>query len=166
MCPYGWHPRGVLAVFDVDGVVADVRHRVHHVIRAPKNWVAFFAAAAADPPLPVGVELAREWLVEHELVWLTGRPERLRRITQQWLRRHGLPADRLVMRPDGDRRAAKLFKAEQVATLARGGEVAVVVDDDPEVVALLHRRGWPVYLADWAPREPALWTAQERDGRT
>ena len=34
-----------LAIVDIDGVVADVRHRLHHLDRRPKNWSAFFAAA-------------------------------------------------------------------------------------------------------------------------
>ena len=47
------------AVFDVDGVVADVAHRLHHVARRPKDWRRFFAAAPKDPPLAVGIDLAR-----------------------------------------------------------------------------------------------------------
>jgi phosphoglycolate phosphatase-like HAD superfamily hydrolase len=157
---------GVLAVFDVDGVVADVRHRLRHVARGRKNWAAFFAAAADDPPLPVGVALAREWAAEHDLVWLTGRPEHLRRVTERWLRAHRLPVQRLEMRPADDRRPARFFKADRIRTLAAETEVAVVVDDDPEVVAELTARGWPVYLADWVPYAEALREAQERSGRT
>ncbi len=48
-----------LAVFDVDGVLADVRHRLRHVERRPKDWDAFFSAAVDDPPLAQGVALAR-----------------------------------------------------------------------------------------------------------
>jgi phosphoglycolate phosphatase-like HAD superfamily hydrolase len=156
----------MLAVFDVDGVVADVRHRLRHVARGRKNWTAFFAAAAADPPLAVGVELAREWAAEHDLVWLTGRPEHLRAVTERWLRAQRLPVQRLVMRPAHDRRPAKFFKADRIAALAAETRVAVVVDDDPEVVAELTARGWPVYLADWVPYADALREAQERQGRT
>ena len=156
----------MLAVFDVDGVVADVRHRLRHIARRPKNWPAFFAAAAADPPLETGVALAREWAAGHDLVWLTGRPERLRTVTEDWLAEHGLPAPRLLMRPDHDRRPAKVFKADELTRLGRDHEIAVVVDDDPEVVAALTTRGWPVYLADWVPRAAALAEAQEREGRT
>jgi hypothetical protein len=46
------------------------------------------------------------------------------------------------------------------------GEVDVVVDDDPAVVAHLAGQGWPVRLADWVPYAEALREAQERDGRT
>lgn len=156
----------MLAVFDVDGVVADVRHRLHHVARRPKSWQRFFAGAAADPPLETGVELARQWSAAHDIVWLTGRPERLRRVTERWLRDQGLPARRVLMRPSGDRRPARLYKAERLAALARNATIAVVVDDDPDVVELLRSRGWPVYLADWVPYAEALRRAQESGGRT
>lgn len=34
--------RKPLAVFDIDGVLADVRHRLPHVQGRPKDWDAFF----------------------------------------------------------------------------------------------------------------------------
>jgi phosphoglycolate phosphatase-like HAD superfamily hydrolase len=154
------------AVFDVDGVVADVRHRLRHVEKRPKNWAAFFAAAHRDPALRPGVELVHEYAEAHELVWLTGRPERLRTVTERWFEEHDLPAGRLLMRPDHDRRPAKDYKAFRVRRLAAEGTVAMVVDDDPEVVRRLEREGFPVRLADWVPHRKALRQAQERDGRT
>ncbi|GIJ48702.1 hypothetical protein Val02_55880 [Virgisporangium aliadipatigenens] len=156
----------MLAVFDVDGVVADVRHRLHHVVNAPKSWTRFFAGAADDPPLETGVELARRWSAEHDIVWLTGRPESLRRVTERWLRDQGLPARRVLMRPANDRRPARLYKADRLAELAKRSTIAVVVDDDPDVVALLEAKGFPVYLADWVPYADAMRQAQESDGRT
>jgi hypothetical protein len=155
-----------LAVFDVDGVVADVRHRLHHVARRPKNWRRFFAGAAGDPPLAPGVQLAREYARDHRLVWLTGRPEYLRPVTERWLAQQGLPADELLMRPASDHRPAREFKAEQLRRLGRTGDVAVVVDDDPAVVSRLSQDGWPVRLADWVPYAESLREAQEREGRT
>lgn len=77
-----------IAVFDVDGVVADVRHRLRHVVRRPKDWIAFFAAADRDPALADGVELVHRFAVDHRVVWLTGRPERLRAVTEQIGRAH------------------------------------------------------------------------------
>jgi phosphoglycolate phosphatase-like HAD superfamily hydrolase len=160
-----------LAVFDVDGVVADVRHRLHHIARRrgdrrPKDWRRFFAAAGGDPALAAGVSLAREYARDHRLVWLTGRPEYLRPVTERWLARHDLPAAELLMRPAEDWRPAREYKASQLVRLAETGEVAVVVDDDPAVVSALTSAGWPVRLADWVPYAEALREAQERDGRT
>jgi hypothetical protein len=155
-----------IAVFDVDGVVADVRHRLHHIAGRPKDWGRFFAGADRDPALHTGVALALRYARDHRLVWLTGRPERLRGVTERWLARHGLPAGQLLMRPAGDRRPAREFKSEQLVRLSRQGEIAVVVDDDPAVVDLLTGAGWPVRLADWVPYADALREAQEREGRT
>jgi hypothetical protein len=158
--------RRPLAVLDIDGVVADVRHRLHHVAAGPKDWDAFFLEAADDPPIPAGVEMARQYERDHEVVWLTGRPQRLRRTTIAWLRRHGLRAAVLHMRPGRDFRPAPRFKLDVVAGLAERGEVGVVVDDDPAVVQALTDAGYPTRLVDFVPREPALTEAQDREGRT
>jgi hypothetical protein len=149
----------------VDGVVADVRHRLRHLGKRPKDWVAFFAAAGRDPALRPGVDLVHEHAGDHEIVWLTGRPERLRPVTERWFEEHDLPAGRLLMRPDHDRRPAKDYKASRVRRLAAEGTVAVIVDDDPDVVRRLRRDGFPVRLADWVPHEKSLRQAQEHDGR-
>jgi hypothetical protein len=161
--PNGQRP---LAVVDIDGVVADVRHRLHLVEGRPKRWPEFFAAAADDPPLATGVALVLELAADHDVVWLTGRPERTRAATVGWLAAQGLPPGALLMRGDRDFRPARITKRDELRRLRRTREVAVVVDDDPEVVATLQADGFPVRLADWLPHSSTLRAAQERDGRT
>jgi hypothetical protein len=155
-----------LAVIDIDGVVADVRHRLHLIQGKPRRWDEFFAAAADDPPLPDGVALVRELAAEHDIVWLTGRPERNRKLTSAWLAAQGLPTEPLLMRPNRDFRPARLTKLEQLRTLRAEREVALVVDDDPEVVAMVSEDGFAVTLADWLPHASTLQKAQESEGRT
>ena len=155
-----------LAVVDIDGVVADVRHRLHWLERRPKEWDAFFAAAAQDEPLTQGLDRVAGLAIAHDIVWLTGRPERLRRITERWLAGHGLPAGPLHMRGDRDRRPARTFKLAALRGIAADRPVGVVLDDDPAVVRALSAGGWPVELADWVPRPDALDDAQERQGRS
>jgi hypothetical protein len=155
-----------LAVLDIDGVLADVRHRLHHIERRPKDWQAFFAAIPGDPPLVEGVELARQLAADHQLLYLTGRPRWTEAMTRAWLQRQGLPAGRLVMRRAGDRRPAAVAKPALLSEFASGRAVAVVVDDDPDVCAALAAAGWPVRLADWMTRTTALAQAQEAEGRT
>ena len=67
--------------------------------RGYPDWGAFFRAAGRDPLLPEGAALVRDLAREHEIVWLTGRPDWLRRTTLSWFERHGLPTDELHMRP-------------------------------------------------------------------
>lgn len=155
-----------LAVFDVDGVLADVRHRLRHVERRPRDWDAFFAAALDDPPLATGVALARESARDCEVVYVTGRPERCRADTLAWFALHGLPPGELRMRRERDHRPARLAKPRLLRELARGRTVAVVVDDDPAVCAAYERAGHRVLRATWMSAAPALVEAQEDQGRT
>jgi len=155
-----------LAVFDVDGVLADVRHRLRHVERHPKDWDAFFAAAVDDPPLATGVALARESSQDCEVVYVTGRPERCRADTLAWFAAHDLPAGTLAMRGPRDRRPARVAKLALLRDLSIGRVVAVVVDDDEEVCAAYEQAGFTVLRAAWMGAHPALGEAQDRDGRT
>ena len=161
-----------LAVVDLDGVVADVRHRLHHVQRRPKDWDGFFAAARRDPAHAEGLALVRRLAAEgHEVVFLTGRPEeRCRRDTEAWLGDLGLGGHAVVMRPAGQRGPAAALKVRLLRRLAAGRVVAVVVDDDPAVVAAMAAAGYPTSHATWEARAPkddvALGEAQEADGRS
>jgi hypothetical protein len=167
-----------IVVLDIDGVLADVRHRLHHLSGRSKDWDSFFAAARDDAPLDVGVEFAKLAATDHGIVYLTGRPERIRRDTAHWLRIHGLPAGELLMRRDTDRRPARVMKVEKLRELARHQPVALVVDDDVAVVRAVRQAGFVVQLADWMPTEPdpdepaglfdidQLEQAQEQLGRT
>lgn len=159
-------PLPPLAVIDIDGVLADVGHRLHFLDRRPKDWKGFFAAARYDPPHPEGLTLAAELATGHEVVLLTGRPEGCRGDTEAWLAEHGIHYELLVMRPSGNRRPAAEVKVGLLARLAAGRTVGAVVDDDQDVVAAVRAAGYPVRLARWGrPSEP-LHEAQEVEGRT
>ena len=159
-----------LAIVDIDGVVADVRHRLHHLERRPKNWKGFFADAERDQPHLEGVELVRLLSADHEVVFLTGRPGNLEQATRRWLSQHGLGDHRLVMRPGNDRRTAAVVKVELLAEVAEGRTVEIVVDDDPVVIDHMRRAGYTTLHATWERRaldeEQTLRTAQEAEGRT
>jgi FMN phosphatase YigB (HAD superfamily) len=164
------HPPPPLAVFDIDGVLADVRHRLRHVRARPKDWVAFFAEAEHDPLDAEGLALVRELAQDHELVFLTGRPEHTRPQTERWLAAHGLGGRPLHMRPPGDRRPAAQVKVQLLRRLAADRTVALVIDDDPLVVAAMRKAGYPVRHAEWERRaeaeQLALLQIQEIEGRT
>jgi len=46
-----------LVIFDIDGTLADVSERIHHVSKKPKNWNAFFAGMAQDKAIHSMVRL-------------------------------------------------------------------------------------------------------------
>jgi hypothetical protein len=173
------------AVFDIDGVLADVRHRLHHVAARPKDWEAFFAAAPLDPPIAEGVgAVATAARAGNVVVYLTGRPERCRDATLAWLAENGLPEGELFMRDDADRRPARMTKVATLRRLSRGYRIGAFVDDDAAVVAAVRSAGFPVLHAQWmgaatsgadaAPGAPSgdrsaqevLFEIQEAEGRT
>lgn len=159
-----------LAIVDIDGVVADVRHRLHHLEGRRKRWQAFFDAAHLDGLHEEGKAIVERLRDDHEIVYLTGRPRWLERVTLDWLDEHGLGGHRLEMRPDTDNRPAAILKVEVLRKMARGRTVAVVVDDDDRVVAAMTKAGYPTFQATWEKRaieeQLALEAAQEEEGRT
>ncbi|MEU8839465.1 HAD family acid phosphatase [Streptomyces roseus] len=158
--------RRPLAVFDIDNTLADTDHRQHFLEGRPRDWDGFFGAAPADPPLARGVALAVEQAADCEVVYLTGRPERCRADTEEWLTRHGLPEGRVWMRGNQDRRPARSTKLEVLRRIARGREVRMLVDDDELVCQAARAAGFTVVLANWAADAPELKSAQEGEGRT
>jgi hypothetical protein len=159
-----------IAFVDLDGVVADVRHRVHHVEKRPKDWKRFFAEAVSDLPHAEGLAVVERLLEDHEVVFLTGRPEHLRADTEDWLTQHGIGGHRLLMRRANDRRPSAQFKVQEAQRMARTRRIAIVIDDDTSVIAAMQAAGFPTLAADWEKRdtstEAALNEAQEVEGRT
>lgn len=155
-----------VAAVDIDGVLADVRHRLHHLETQPKDWAAFFAAAPRDPLLEQGRDTVSRLAEVCDVVYLSGRPEWCRADTLQWFREHRLPEGDLVLRRTGDRRPARLVKVEALDRLAARRVVAVLVDDDPLVLEAARAAGYDVLPADWMPSAPVLLEAQEVEGET
>ncbi|MFI2913237.1 hypothetical protein ACG2OD_34045 [Streptomyces sp. PDY-4] len=155
-----------LAVFDLDNTLADTAHRQHFLERRPRDWDGFFAAAPHDPPLAEGLALVREHARECEIVYLTGRPERCRRDTLDWLAAQQLPEGEVHMRQNADRRPARHTKLAILRRLARTRTVRVLVDDDELVCLDARRAGFTVVQARWTAPSGELEDAQEREGRT
>lgn len=159
--PHGRTSSGGWVLVDIDGVLADVRHRLHHVAASPRDWEAFFAAAPQDAPLVDGRSaVAAATSQGLRLGYLTGRPERCRTATEDWLSLHGFPEAPLHMRGETDRRPARVFKVEALKAMA--GPVDHVIDDDPAVVRAMRDAGFTVVHARWMTDNDTLLSAQER----
>ena len=155
----------MIAVVDIDGVVADVRHRLHHVTGRPSNWRAFYAAAGDDGLLAEGEKTVRALAEVYDIAYLSGRPEGLREVTEEWFRRHDLPEGTLRLRPYADFRPGSVFKVDVLEELSRTHTVVVLVDDDPRVLDRAREHGFDVLPATWMGEHTSLRRAQE-DGLT
>ena len=145
-------------IVDLDGTLASVEWRLHHLQQRPADWRAFFAGMGDDAPVPWVVELLRADHGEAARLLVTGRPDDYRGVCEQWLARHEIPYDELHMRRAGDRRPDHVVKGELFEDeIAPRYEVAFVVDDRPPVVDMWRRLGLYVIR----PTDPALdpWVA-------
>lgn len=135
-------------VFDIDGTIADMSHRLHHIVRTdgkPKDWTACFAAVSNDKPIQHVIHVARA-LVEagHFIVFVTGRPDSCRAATEEWLAEHVIGEQALYMRKAGDHRNDDIVKMELLAQLrADGWEPRMVFDDRDRVVSAWRSAGVP-----------------------
>lgn len=157
------------AVLDIDATLSDTSRRIHFIEKRPKDWDSFFAHAKDDALLDEGLAVATTLAEQHEIVYLTGRPERLRRDTLKWFKDNGFPEGKLLMRGNNDRRPSATMKLARLRTLAQERRVAVLVDDDVRVCDAAEKAGYTVMRADWGldPEvQPTLFEAQESEGRT
>lgn len=88
------------------------------------------------------------------MVWLTGRPSRVRDLITNWLQANGLPYDHLLMQADDDYRPARVTKPERLAELGGPSAVTLLVDDDPRVIEAADELGYETFQADWCPWVP------------
>ena len=139
-------------IFDIDGTLADLSHRRHHIQNQSRNWDAFFAEAGNDQVIEPVRELARIIAAQgYKIILVSGRTDKIRQITADWLVAHEVPFDELHMRREGDTRQDFIVKSELLdAILAEGNEILCVVDDRPSVVAMWRERGLTcLQCRDW-----------------
>jgi len=141
---------------DIDGVIADARHRLWLIKSPPKDWDRFYELVSEDPLLEAGYNLAHSIRKENDaILYLSGRRESTRKDTVAWLQTNKLPVGSIVMRTDGDYRPASVLKLEILQGLAHDYIITVIVDDDPKVCNVLSGAGYNVVQAVWARADDA-----------
>ncbi|MBZ5630399.1 MAG: hypothetical protein LAO06_16185 [Acidobacteriia bacterium] len=126
---------------DIDGTLADVRHRLHHIVGGKKkNWRAFFEAIDRDPPISSTVAWVQSLAHDHDIIVTTGRPERYRARTIAWLKKNHIPFTDLFMRRDGDHRPDYEIKEEALRRWPKK-RIKLVIEDRPPVCDMWLRHG-------------------------
>lgn len=88
-------------IFDLDGTLCDITHRLHHIEGDNKNWKAFYADCPKDEPKPAIIEIAKMCHYDdYRVIISSGRSENVRAETESWLEKWDVPFDELHMRPD------------------------------------------------------------------
>jgi len=131
-------------LFDIDGTLADIRHRRGYLDGDRPDWNRFNAAMGEDiPNAPIVALYNTLWETGQFNIHLTtGRNEKFRKVTEQWLIWNKIPFDRMFMRKDNDNRADHLIKEEILnQLLAEGHQIEFTVDDRQQVVDMWRRNG-------------------------
>ena len=141
-------------IFDVDGTLADNRHRQHLAPRGASHgvgaihkqgsWKEFFDAMHLDVPNEAVAWLARLiWTKASgvRLILVTGRAERFRHGTEKWLRDHKINYDVMHMRGNDDYRDDAEVKKDILDRIRENHEVLFSVDDRASVVNMWRDNG-------------------------
>ena len=143
-------------IFAIDGTISDAGHRIQHA--QMKDWDKFQSLATNDPVIVKIADLMRRLSWSHSIILLTGRNERYRHVTLQWLKDAELDSsfEELIMRPDGEFSQDGEMKLKALETRFGSKEevlnnVWFAIDDRDSVVEAMRNYGLtvlqPVYGA-------------------
>lgn len=105
-----------LYIFDIDGVVADITHRLHYM--KEKNYEKFYSdeEIAKDEKIAAGINLVNKLFKSADsfVVFMTGRPESTYSATRKWLYENEVKHCQAVFfRANGDYRPSPIVKVEK-----------------------------------------------------
>ncbi|WP_244851373.1 hypothetical protein [Caballeronia sp. SL2Y3] len=130
-----------IVLFDLDGTIGLIQHRVHHISGKRRNWPAFFAACGDDLPNVPVIETLHTHAVRHRIWIASGRSDEVRAETEAWLDLHvGMQhIDTLLMRRAGDRQADDRLKRGWLHNGSIPRESVLCVYDDRQRVVDMWR---------------------------
>ena len=123
------NPRPVVVV-DMDGTIADAsRREAKFLRRKKKDWPGFFDDMENDPPIREVLARVHELAETHDIIILTGRPEKYRPQTETWLKKHKVTPTEVLMRRTGDSRPDFEAKGALMRDLIDRRTVVMALDD-------------------------------------
>jgi FMN phosphatase YigB (HAD superfamily) len=130
-------------IFDLDGTLADIAHRMPLVDGGRKHWKELFLRCVHDKPIGPLIEFCNVlYRTGYVIRILSGRSHMVHSQTVEWLRRHGVQYHSLTMRPEHDYRPDHELKALWLdALVAEQDDILCVFDDRASVVEMWRRRG-------------------------
>lgn len=128
-------------ICDLDGTLCNIDHRLHFMKGEKKNWPGFFEAMSEDKINP-WCETLLENLYEFPIILCSGRSETYRSVTEDWLGKHCISYDHLLMRPRNDSRRDDIVKEVilDFEILTRF-KPYFAIDDRARVVQMWRKRG-------------------------
>lgn len=140
----------MIYIFDIDGTIADISHRLHFIQQKPADWNTFYKACYNDSPIFDTITVARALdAAGHIIVYSTGRSMVIYNETINWLKKYHLPnPQRIYMRPDGDQREDAVVKSELLNMINfdyANEKLGGIFEDRQQVVDMYRARGLRVF---------------------
>jgi hypothetical protein len=137
----------MIYIFDIDGTLADISHRLHFIQEKPADWRGFFVACPEDKPISEVIEIAKALAPRHSIKLITGRSDEIEQQTSLWLNQQGIFFSDLLMRKSGDHREDSVVKAELLDRLLTYATepIAGVFEDRKQVVDMYRAKGLRVF---------------------
>lgn len=129
----------MITVFDIDGVLADNRHRFHFIEQAPKNWDAYYDGIHLDKLIEPVAILIETMSLDSDIYLCTGRPTRFNDRTIKWLDEAGIwkHITDMFNRDDDDYRPNQLVKEDMALEITKYyGPIDLVFEDDSRSVEM------------------------------
>ena len=131
-------------IFDIDGTLANIQHRIHFLKTKPKNWNKFNRGLAEDSPYEDII-----WLLKlmqsagKRIVICSGRSEYQRAATEKWLAEvANVTYEKLYMRASDDYRDDSIVKKELLDQMrSEGYDPVMAIDDRDRVVNMWREQG-------------------------
>jgi predicted kinase len=127
-----WGDRPIV-LCDIDGTLADGRHREHLVQGEKKDWAGYYALLENDSPIDLVVRWVRELYKDHTVCLVSGRPDTYQLKTMIWLMLNSIPYHWIFMRSGGDKRPDVQVKGDFLKHLPKE-KIAFAIDDRPCVI--------------------------------
>lgn len=140
-------------IFDLDGTLSDNRHREHLIEGEDKKWRKYLDKCVEDSPVQKMVSKLNKISEEYEIIILTCRSDEVEEETIDWLEKHNVNYDKLIMLPEGRWKIKdSKFKRDELRTM----ENPVKAFDDKESnCRMLYEEGLETYKVGNLP-DPEL----------
>lgn len=122
-------------VFDIDGTLSNLKHRLHHIQKSPKDWKTFKELLPLDKPQEDIIWLTQVFKPHGYVVICSARDDTNRQETIDWLNQHNVHYDSIFMRKANDYRDDGIIKKELLNQIRNEfGEPYMWFDDRNRVV--------------------------------
>ena len=136
-------------IFDLDGTLANISHRLHFIQQEKPDWDAFYNACDEDKPIENTIDLLKNLWVENRIIILSGRSDIVKDKTLNWIYKNiGARFYILYMRKAGDHRPDIEVKQEWLDEWLKHHtkeEIGGIFEDRKQVVDMWRKNGITCY---------------------